>query len=77
MWDFLRNGKLVTPPSTDNILEGNHRKPNYLGLPTVCFTVLPLAAVGLGEAEAKKQGLKFKTNNGDTSEWYSSRRVNL
>jgi len=61
----------------DNILEGNHRKPNYLGLPTVCFTVLPLAAVGLGEAEAKKQGLKFKTNNGDTSEWYSSRRVNL
>ena len=60
-----------------NILEGNHRKPNYLGVPTVCFTVLPLAAVGLGEDEAKKQGLKFKTNYTDTSEWYSSRRLNV
>ena len=61
----------------DNILEGNHSEPNYLGVPTACFTVLPLAAVGLGEAEAKKQGLKFKTNYSDTSQWYSSRRLNL
>jgi glutathione reductase (NADPH) len=60
-----------------NILEGNDQKPNYEGVPTVCFTVLPLAAVGLREAEAKKQGLKFKTNYSNTSDWYSSRRVNL
>jgi glutathione reductase (NADPH) len=43
----------------------------------VCFTVLPLAAVGLGAEEASKQGLKFKTNYGETGQWYSSRRVNL
>jgi glutathione reductase (NADPH) len=60
-----------------NILEGNHRKPNYTGVPSVVFTVPPLAAVGLGEEDARKQGLKFKTNYSDTSTWYSSRRLNL
>jgi len=60
-----------------NILNGNHRKPNYVGVPTVVFTEPPLAAVGLSVEDAKKQGLKFKTNYADTSGWYSSRRVNL
>ena len=60
-----------------NILEGNKRKPNYEGIPTIVFTVPPLAAVGLREEEAKKQRLKFKTNYTKTSEWYSSRRINL
>jgi glutathione reductase (NADPH) len=60
-----------------NILGGNHRKPNYEGIPTVVFTIPPLAAVGLQEEDAKNQGLKFKTNYDDTSNWYSSRRINL
>jgi len=61
-----------------NILEGNRQKPNYEGIPTVIFTIPPLAAVGLQEEDAKKQpGLKFKTNYTDTSDWYSSRRINL
>jgi len=61
-----------------NILEGNRHKPNYEGIPTVVFTIPPLAAVGLQEEDAKKQpGLKFKTNYMDTSNWYSSRRINL
>lgn len=61
-----------------NILEGNKRKVNYEAIPTVVFTIPPLAAVGLSEAEAKQQqGLKFKTNNTKTSDWYSSRRINL
>ena len=60
-----------------NILQGNQRKPNYEGVPTVVFTIPPLAAVGLQEADAKKQGLKFKTNYDDTNKWYSSRRINL
>ena len=59
-----------------NMLKGNHRKPNYAGVPTVVFTVPPLASVGLQEAAARKQGLKFKVNHEDTSGWYSSRRVN-
>jgi glutathione reductase (NADPH) len=60
-----------------NLLEGNHHKPNYTAVPTVVFTIPPLAAVGLREEDIKKRGLKFRTNHEDMSSWYSSRRVNL
>jgi len=60
-----------------NMLQANHRQPNYAGVPTVVFTIPPLASVGLQEAEARKQGVKFRVNQQDTSSWYSSRRVNL
>ena len=60
-----------------NILEGNKRKANYEGIPTIVFTIPSLAAVGLREEEARKQRLKFKTNYSEISEWYSSRRINL
>jgi glutathione reductase (NADPH) len=63
--------------AASNMLKGNHRKPNYAGIPTVVFTVPPLASVGLHEDTARKQGLKFKVKHEDTSGWYSSRRVNL
>jgi len=58
-----------------NLLEGNHIKPNYNGIPSVVFTIPPLASVGLQEEAARKQGLHFKTNKANTSSWYSSRRV--
>ncbi|MCA1603329.1 MAG: NAD(P)/FAD-dependent oxidoreductase, partial [Acidobacteria bacterium] len=60
-----------------NMLSGNHRKPNYAGVPTVVFTIPPLASVGLQEEAARKQGLKFKVNQEETSGWYTSRRVAL
>jgi glutathione reductase (NADPH) len=60
-----------------NLLKGNHAKPNYAGVSTVVFTIPPLASVGLQEKAARDKGLKFKVNRGDTSGWYSSRRVNL
>ena len=60
-----------------NLLNGNHRKPNYAGVSTVVFTIPPLASVGLQEEAARKQGLKFKVNQEETSGWYSSRRVAL
>lgn len=60
-----------------NMVKGNHRKPNYSGVPTVVFTVPPLASAGLREDVARQQGLKFKVKHEDTSGWYSSRRVNL
>lgn len=58
-----------------NLLKGNHQKPNYLGIPTVVFTIPPLASVGLSEREAREQGLKFRVKKEMTSGWYSSRRV--
>jgi glutathione reductase (NADPH) len=38
-----------------NLLEGNHVKPNYQGVPSVVFTIPPLASVGLQEEVARKQ----------------------
>ncbi|MGA8220769.1 MAG: NAD(P)/FAD-dependent oxidoreductase [Candidatus Acidiferrales bacterium] len=58
-----------------NLLKGNHQKPNYLGIPTVVFTIPPVASVGLSEREAREQGLKFQVKKEMTSNWYSSRRV--
>jgi glutathione reductase (NADPH) len=58
-----------------NLLEGNHRRPNYLGIPSVVFSIPPLAAVGLSEREACEQNLKFRVKQEMTSTWYSSRRV--
>jgi glutathione reductase (NADPH) len=58
-----------------NLLKGNHQKPNYTGIPTVVFSIPPLASVGLSETEAREQGLKFRVKKEITSTWYSSRRV--
>ncbi len=58
-----------------NLLNGNEVRPDYSGTPTVAFTLPPIAAVGLGEEEARSQGLKWRVNFQDTSGWYSSRRV--
>jgi len=60
-----------------NLLEGNHEKPDYTAVPTVVFSVPPLASVGLQEEVAKAQGLKFRVNKAETSGWYSSRRVGM
>ncbi|MGI9006801.1 MAG: dihydrolipoyl dehydrogenase family protein [Streptosporangiaceae bacterium] len=60
-----------------NLLNGNTRTPNYQGIPSVVFTTPPLARVGLDEATAQAQGLRFTTQQDDTSGWYSSRRVAL
>jgi glutathione reductase (NADPH) len=45
-------------------------------VPSVVFTIPPLASVGLQETAAKELGLHFKTNfEKNTSGWYTSRRI--
>ncbi len=56
-----------------NLLKGNQKKPNYLGIPTVVFAIPPLASVGLSEREARERGLKYRVKTEMTSPWYSSR----
>ncbi len=58
-----------------NLLEGNHRTAEYPPIPSVVFTLPPLARVGMLERQASENGLKFQTKFGDTSQWYSSRRI--
>jgi glutathione reductase (NADPH) len=60
-----------------NLLQGNHDRPDYTGIPSVVFTIPPLARVGLLEETARVQGLHFVTHYENTSDWYSSRRVAL
>jgi glutathione reductase (NADPH) len=60
-----------------NIIEGNKYKPNYSGIPSVVYTTPTMTRVGLGEEEARKQGLDFNAYYQDTSSWYTSRRVAL
>src|ERR1700687_534451 len=58
-----------------NLLKGNHQKPNFMGVPSVVFTIPTLASVGLGEREAVNGNLKFRVKKENTSGWQSSRRV--
>jgi glutathione reductase (NADPH) len=58
-----------------NLLKGNHQRPNYLGVPSVVFTIPQMSAVGLSERGAREQNLKFRVKQEITSNWYSSRRV--
>lgn len=59
-----------------NLLKGNHRRPDYGAVPTVVFSIPPLAAVGLREDAARARGLQFTVKHEDTSDWYASRRIN-
>jgi glutathione reductase (NADPH) len=59
----------------NNLIKGKTLKSNYIGLPSVVFTIPPLVSVGLQEKEAKDQGLRFRIKHEDSSGWASSRRV--
>jgi len=58
-----------------NLLEGNHTVTEYAAIPSVVFTIPPLARVGLGEEEARRDRLQFTVRHEDTAGWYASRRV--
>jgi glutathione reductase (NADPH) len=58
-----------------NLLKGNHRKSEPGAVPSVVFTVPPLASVGLHEHVAKAQGIRFRKNYQVTAGWYASRRI--
>ena len=58
-----------------NLLQGNHRTPNYDGIASAVFSAPPLASAGLTEAAARAAGLTFRTHMEDTSGWFNTRRV--
>ena len=58
-----------------NMLKGNYQKPDYLGVPSVAFTIPPIASVGLSEQQAHESGLKFRVRSENASDWYTARRV--
>jgi glutathione reductase (NADPH) len=58
-----------------NMLEGNVEQMSYPAVPSVVFTVPPLARVGLLESEARERGFAFDTHFARTGGWYSTLRV--
>lgn len=80
--DTAQKGPPLTPVSghdakvvAANLLKGNQRKPDYTGVPSVAFTVPPIAALGMAEAEAREQGLKFRTSYKRAPDWYTAVQV--
>jgi glutathione reductase (NADPH) len=80
--DAAMSGPPLTPVSSHdakvaaaNMLNGNHQKPNYLGVPSVAFTIPPIASVGLSEKQARAKGIKFRMKHEKASDWYTARRV--
>jgi len=80
--DAAMSGPPLTPVSSHdakvaaaNMLDGNHQKPNYLGVPSVAFTIPPIASVGLSEKQAREKGIKFRMQSEKASDWYTARRV--
>ncbi len=80
--DAANSGPPLTPVSSHdakivaaNLLEGNRHKPDYRGVPSVAFTIPPIAAVGLSEAEARRKGLKFRVQTQKASDWFTARQA--
>jgi len=80
--DAAAKGPKLTPKAdhdalvlTTNLLDGNKRTVNYDGFASAAFSIPPIASVGLLEADARKAGLKFRTNGQETSGWFHTRRV--
>src|SRR5712692_1221422 len=58
-----------------NLLEGNSVTADYTVVPSVVFTIPPLASVGLQQGAARERALRFTTHHEHTASWYASRRV--
>jgi glutathione reductase (NADPH) len=80
--DAAAKGPPLTPVSSHdgkvvaaNLLEGNRHRPDYRGVPSVAFTLPPIAAVGMSEAAARAARLAFRVNCQKVPNWYTARRV--
>jgi glutathione reductase (NADPH) len=66
-----RDGEIVAT----NLLEGNTRRADHDAVPTVAFTIPPIAAVGLGEAAARAASRDLRVHCGRAGDWYTARRL--
>lgn len=77
--DAAAVGPPLTPVSSHdakvvaaNLLEGNGHRPDYSGVPSVAFTIPPIAAVGMDEDEARESCPDVQVNQRDASDWFSA-----
>jgi glutathione reductase (NADPH) len=58
-----------------NLIEGNSHTLDFSGLASIVYTIPSLGMTGLTQAQAGGRGLRFAVHAGDSTQWYSSRRV--
>jgi len=80
--DAAQKGSPLTPVSSHdakvvaaNLVEGNRVRPDYRGVPSVAFTLPPIAAVGMSEEKAREFGLKFRMQSKKASTWFTARQA--
>lgn len=80
--DAAAAGPPLTPVSSHdgkvvagNVLEGNRHRPDYHAVPSIAFTVPPIARVGMSEEEARQKGLAVRVKSERTGDWFTARRV--
>jgi glutathione reductase (NADPH) len=66
-----RDGAIIAA----NLLSGNHRRPDYHGVPSVAVTVPPIASVGLSEAAARSRFSNLSVRHERGSDWYTARQA--
>ncbi|QQP91096.1 NAD(P)/FAD-dependent oxidoreductase [Skermanella sp. TT6] len=81
--DAAASGMPLTPKASHdaevvvaNLTGRAGRRVDYGGMPSVVFSLPPLASVGLQEEEAARRGLRFRVNHAVTGDWFSARRLN-
>lgn len=72
----------LTPTATieaaaaaENILHGNHARADYRGVPSVCFSIPPIASCGAQERELKANGVDYKVVARDLSKFFPWKRL--
>jgi glutathione reductase (NADPH) len=60
----------------DNLLHGKNRKVDYSPIPTLAFTIPPIASVGMTAEEAGKSDKNLKINYEVTTSWFATKHQN-
>lgn len=81
--DCTDSGLRLTPIASyearllvDNLLHKKNRQIDYLPIPTLAFTIPPIASVGMTAAEADESTRKLKINHEVTTHWFGTRHRN-
>jgi glutathione reductase (NADPH) len=58
-----------------NLLEGNRHAADFTALTSIVYTIPSLGSTGLTSDQARRNGAPVVVREGDSTQWYSSRRV--
>ncbi len=75
LWPLTPAAELEARVVRDTILHGRRRHASHPVLPSVAFTLPPIARAGLLEQEARDRGLTVRVATGETDAWNSVRKA--